>query len=463
MTFTHALATNNYGPAKFIVSANIYEGTHTTIASALTSASSGDTIFIRPGTYTENLTLKAGVNLTAYVADASLDGTGHVIIKGNATLSTAGSVSISGIQLQTNAAAFLTVSGSAASIVNITNCYLNCLDATGISYSSSSSSSQINLYYCTGNLGTTGIGLYSMSSTGVMNIEYSEFTNSGASTTATTNSAGNVQYRFSTMQFPVSYSSTGLVNMRWCNIFTQTINTTSLTTAGNQNSTIQHCKFLSGTASSISIGSGTVVQLEFCSIENTNANAITGAGTLIHGGITFTSTGTTSNATTQTAATFRYGYIRSTLQPGFLAFAGSVDSNVTGAGATYTLGSGNALTEVFDQNGDFNTNGTFTAPITGRYYLQYTQSFGGITSAMTQGLYRIVTSNRTYNINLVNTFSAGTAGNNYTMNGSVYCDMDAADTATFTTVISNGAGDTADTLVTSGGAERTYVSGFMLC
>ena len=69
MTFTHALTTGNYGPAKFIVSANVYEGTHTTIAAALTSASSGDTIFIRPGTYTENLTLKAGVNLCAYECD----------------------------------------------------------------------------------------------------------------------------------------------------------------------------------------------------------------------------------------------------------------------------------------------------------------------------------------------------------------------------------------------------------
>ena len=46
MTFTHALSTNNYGPAKFIVDALVANGTHTTIASALTSASSGDTIFL---------------------------------------------------------------------------------------------------------------------------------------------------------------------------------------------------------------------------------------------------------------------------------------------------------------------------------------------------------------------------------------------------------------------------------
>ena len=91
-------------------------GTHSTISAAITSASSGDTIFVRPGTYTENLTLKAGVNITAYQCDASLNATGRVTIVGNSTLSTAGSVTMTGMQLQTNSAAVITVSGSAASM-----------------------------------------------------------------------------------------------------------------------------------------------------------------------------------------------------------------------------------------------------------------------------------------------------------------------------------------------------------
>ena len=116
MTFTHALSTNNYGPAKFIVDASAANGTHTTIAAALTSASSGDTIFIRPGTYTENLTLKAGVNLCAFDCD---DLTPNVTISGKATFTAAGTVTISGIRLQTNSDFLLAVTGSAASIVHL--------------------------------------------------------------------------------------------------------------------------------------------------------------------------------------------------------------------------------------------------------------------------------------------------------------------------------------------------------
>src|SRR6187431_1669292 len=95
--------TNKWGTAKWIVDPSVAAVcTHTTIAAALTSASSGDTIFIRPGTYTENITLKAGVNLTAYGSDDSLNGTGVVIINGTCTFTAAGSVTLYGLQLQTN-------------------------------------------------------------------------------------------------------------------------------------------------------------------------------------------------------------------------------------------------------------------------------------------------------------------------------------------------------------------------
>src|SRR6185503_17737268 len=117
------ISTGTFTTAKWIVSSDITQGTHTTIAAALTSASSGDTIFIRPGTYTENLTLKAGVALCAYVCDAFEP---NVIISGTCTFTAAGTVSISGIRLQTNNAALLAVTGSAASIVFLNLCFLNC-------------------------------------------------------------------------------------------------------------------------------------------------------------------------------------------------------------------------------------------------------------------------------------------------------------------------------------------------
>lgn len=461
MTFTHALSTNNYGCAKFIVDASSANGTHTTIASALTSASSGDTIFIRPGTYTENLTLKAGVNLTAYVCDAF---TPNVTIVGKCTFTGDGTIAMSGIRFQTNGDYCVSITGSSASRISLINCYLDATNFTVLQNSSSSGSSSLGCTSCRGDLGTTGISYGTNSGAGYLLFRNCDFENTGLSTTATTASSGVLAFRYVRMVAPVSTSGTADIQVDHSIINCGALNTTAITHNGSgANSNCVFSNASSGTASAISVGSGATLTTSFISVGSTNTNPVTGVGTIIYSGISFPNTSSTINTTTQTARTLRYGQIRSTKQPGFFAYLGVADSNVTGAGTEYRLGQGNALTEVFDQGGDFNTNGTFTAPVTGRYFLQYCQSFGGLTSAMTQGLYRIVTSNNIVNINLVSVFAAGTAGNNYTTSGSVFCDMDAADTATFTTTISNGAGDTADVLVTSGGAERTYVSGFMLC
>ena len=65
-------STNRYAVANFIVAPTIQEGAnYTSIAAAIADASSGDTIFIKPGTYTEDLTLKAGVYLTAFNTNGS--------------------------------------------------------------------------------------------------------------------------------------------------------------------------------------------------------------------------------------------------------------------------------------------------------------------------------------------------------------------------------------------------------
>lgn len=311
MTFTRALATNNYGPAKFIVDGTTTaNGTHSTIATALTSASSGDTIFIRPGTYTENLTLKAGVNLTAFGSDASLNGTGKVIISGTCTMTTAGSVTISGIQLQTNSAALLAVTGSAASIVNVTNCYLNMTNNTGITYSSSDATSAINITNCAGDLGTTGIGFWTCTAAGTLNLKTSTFTNTGASTTASTNSATSIFIFHCSLFAPLSSSSTGLYQIHNSVISTSAQNATCLTTAGTQgNNSSDNSTYASGSASAISIGVGTTLNMSLCNISSTNTNAVTGAGILINGGLSFSNSSSLINTTTQTARNIDVGGI----------------------------------------------------------------------------------------------------------------------------------------------------------
>jgi hypothetical protein len=295
------MAYRNYATAvSHIVDTN-GQGDFTTIASALTASSSGQTIFIRPGTYTENLTLKAGVNLTAFGADSSQNGTGKVIISGTCTLTTAGSVTISGIQLQTNSAALLAVTGSAASVVNLFDCYLNCTNNTGITFSTSSASGTINIRSCSGDLGTTGIALFSHSSAGNLNIYDSDFTNSGSSTTANTISAGSLTTSRIMINNPITSSSTGGVNMNWSGINCNAINTTALTANGS-GGTCTYCSFSSGTASAVSIGASSY-NLVFSLISSSNTNALTGAGTVNQYGNVFTGSSHQVNTTTTTGGT----------------------------------------------------------------------------------------------------------------------------------------------------------------
>lgn len=295
MTFTHALGTNNYGSAKFIVDASAANGTHTTIAAALTSASSGDTIFIRPGTYTENLTLKAGVNLAAYVCDAI---TPNVIILGKCTMTTAGTVTISGVQLKTNSDFFLAVTGSADSVVNLINCDLNVNNNNGISYTSSGTGSGILMKWCSGDTGTTGIAYFVSSGAGIIKIFCCAFENHGQSLTNSTISAGVLYVDNSKILFPTTSSSTAAMQFTNCQIIASGVNSTMITHNGSaNNSWAQNCKIASGTSSAISIGATFVVTN--CDIQSTNTNAITGAGTITYQGLTFSGTSSTINTTTQ--------------------------------------------------------------------------------------------------------------------------------------------------------------------
>lgn len=291
-----------------IVDKNGY-GDFTTIQAAITAAASGDTVFIRANNtaYSENLTLKAGVNLSAFGSDSSLNATGRVIISGTCTLTTAGTVTISGIQLQTNSAALLAVTGSANSVVNLENCYLNCTNNTGITYSSSGSTSGINVYRCEADLGTTGIGLYTHSGAGTLRFQNCRITNSGASTTASSNSAGLVQFDQCNLFIPISNSSTGTTNFNFSLADTSAQNTTTFTTAGSGTSNFFQSRGSSGSASTISIGSGTTVVCQLSSIGSSNANAITGSGTIAYQALAFTGSSQTINTTTQSAAVTIYG------------------------------------------------------------------------------------------------------------------------------------------------------------
>ena len=122
------------------------------------------------------------------------------------------------------------------------------------------------------------------------------------------------------------------------------------------------------------------------------------------------------------------GAVTKPLQPAFLVDKGN-DNNVTGDGTDYTQ---QFDIEVFDTNADFDTSShTFTAPVTGKYFLFFIDSIENPTN-QDRFVSTIKTSNRNYSMEMQNVET----GNNMQVHTiSVVADMDANDTCTFNTLI----------------------------
>lgn len=287
--------------ARFIVSAGGFAdgANYGTIAAAITAAQAAggnQTIFIQPGTYTENLTLTNGINLAAYTCDGF---TPNVTILGKISISTAGTVSISGLRLQTNSDFLLSVGGSSITVVNLINCYLQCF-STGIQYTTSNTSSQLHIDYCIADLKAGGIGLYTMSSTGTLTTYYLDCENGAGSTTASTCSAGAVSFNYTNLPIALTFSGAANSNGQYSAIGLDSLNTSAIITSGTGQHNYYHSRFQGGTASALSIGAGTSLLCALGNVSSSNANAITGAGELKYAFISFSNSSSTVNTSTLT-------------------------------------------------------------------------------------------------------------------------------------------------------------------
>lgn len=293
---------NKFGVSKWIVDPTLGLGTHTTITAATASASSGDNIFIRPGTYTEDFTAKAGVTYTTFSGNAQEP---TVTIVGKITYTSAGTVTFSNMLLQTNSDFFLVVSGSAASVVNFKSCNFNCSNNTGISYTSSGGGT-VTCYECIGDLGTTGIA-YFANTAGNTQFFNCTFSNTGASLTANTFSGATINIinsRFLNGLTTSGSTATGNINNSIVGNFN--LNATSLTHNSTSASALSAVDsvFSGGSSSAISVGAGAIFIADGCTVSSQNTNAITGSGTIRYTPISFTGNSSTINTSTATRQAF---------------------------------------------------------------------------------------------------------------------------------------------------------------
>jgi hypothetical protein len=120
-----------------------------TIQKAIDTATSGTTIFPFPGTYTENLTLKAGVNITSPVKFG-------VYIIGNHIANFTGTIIFDNVVLSSSTGNTLSFSGTGAQNLQFLGSSVNSTSGDAINWTNTNTSSKIYFEDGTCNVSTSG-------------------------------------------------------------------------------------------------------------------------------------------------------------------------------------------------------------------------------------------------------------------------------------------------------------------
>ena len=141
------------------------------------------------------------------------------------------------------------------------------------------------------------------------------------------------------------------------------------------------------------------------------------------------------------------GHVRMLHQPSAQSRPAAQITNVTGDATTYYSYQGNGgtgtptYTDTFDVNADM-SNGTFTAPVTGKYLVCINIEFSGIDANHSSGVFYIITANRNYQ-RLFQPRNMSNVGVNCGVPMAQICDADAGDVIRWALYI-NGSGKTID-------------------
>ena len=147
------------------------------------------------------------------------------------------------------------------------------------------------------------------------------------------------------------------------------------------------------------------------------------------------------------------GAVTKPLQPSFNV--NSATMNNLAINTTHTV---QFNSERFDTNADFNT-GTyqFTAPVTGKYQLQFQINIEGMDQDTSYYRFKLLTSNEDYNTTLVDPDLYDQDGTYHLVTYCILADMDANDTSSVAITVTNDGAAQADV------SNRSVFSGFLAC
>lgn len=284
------LATNTFGTAKWIVSPTASDGTHTTIQGAIDDASSGDVIFIREGTYTENLSIDKNLQFIAY-GPKQRNAPNFPILKGKMDLNSTTGVKFVKFMFETNGDSIVNMNAVSQNLV-FEDCRIK--GESGITSIVNTSGSNLYINNCSANIGS---GAKFLDQQAGVTFIFNSFLEC-ASSTASTISAGSIQINHS--NFACSLTTSGAAFAQYNSSSVSATNQVCLTQGSSStNGYFRNCTITSGTATAVDIDSGTQ-QIYNCVINSSNTNAIDGAGTIKYGGLTFSGSSSHINTTTKT-------------------------------------------------------------------------------------------------------------------------------------------------------------------
>lgn len=276
-------------------------GTFSTIQTAITAASSGTTIFVKAGTYTENLTLKAGVNLSAYGNSGM---TPNVTIIGKCSFSASGTCTIYGIALQTNADYAISVTGSSTTKLFLVECNVIASNFAALQITSSVTASNITLMNSWCRTDTSSTNFFVATGGGLTFWNVNVLDDTPQNIPSTFSSSGTLNIKYSIIRFPITTSGTGRISATEAEFNTFETNSTPLVISADASAGsgfgnyLRGCTFLSGNTIALTVNQ--LVNMGACHLVTTGSTSISGSGEIYQSGTTYTRTNGVPSSTSLT-------------------------------------------------------------------------------------------------------------------------------------------------------------------